>query len=140
MANYMFEFHFYCSSFIVRQSNGTLITGRVFDFDDFFDKMRDITYLAKFTNNGTYLFESVMFAGIVANGGGQKRGIFNIEMNERMPNATDQNGNWTNTAISAFSASSGFSPTGTFNQDPSPPSQPAARPAPSRTGRGRDWR
>jgi hypothetical protein len=102
MANYMFEFHFYCSSFIVRQPNGTLMTGRVFDFDDFFDKMRDITYLAKFTNNGTYLFESVMFAGIVANGGGQKRGIFNIEMNERMPNATDQNGNWTNTAISAF--------------------------------------
>lgn len=102
MMNYFFDFHFYCTAVVARQADGSIIGGRIFDFDDIYDKMRRITYHAVFTRNGTYSHDGVFVAGLSAMGGGQKRGAFNIEMNERMPNATDQNGNFTATALLVF--------------------------------------
>lgn len=102
MMNYFFDFHFYCTAVVARQADGSIIGGRIFDFDDIYDKMRRITYHGVFTRNGTYSHDGVFVAGLSAMGGGQKHGAFNIEMNERMPNGTDQNGNFTATALLVF--------------------------------------
>lgn len=102
MINYFFDFHYYCTAVVARQADGSIIGGRIFDFDDYHEKMRRLTYRAVFTRNGTYSHDGVLYAGVSAMGGGMKRGAFNLEMNERMPNATDQNSNFTATAILVF--------------------------------------
>jgi len=40
--------------------------------------MREMTYRAKFTYNGTYVFDAVMFAGTLGVYTGMKEGAFSV--------------------------------------------------------------
>ena len=66
--------------------------GRILDFD-FADYMRSITYRAKFVRDGQYVYDAVMFAGIVGVYTGMKGGAFAITENQRF-NQDDNEDAW----------------------------------------------
>ena len=53
------------------------------DFD-YVDYMRAISYRAKFTRGGEYLYDSIMFSGTVGVYTGMKPNAFSISLNQRM--------------------------------------------------------
>lgn len=61
-------------------SNGTIIHSRNLDFEEP-SAMRNIVFRAEFIKNGSYLFDSVMFAGTVGVYTGTKRGAFSVSEN-----------------------------------------------------------
>ena len=65
MINFIYEYESFCTSLIVKMPNGTIIHLRNLDFD-FPDEMRKVTYIAKFYKGDVYVYEGVMFGGLVA--------------------------------------------------------------------------
>jgi N-acylethanolamine-hydrolysing acid amidase len=84
LANYVYEFESFCTSIITRLQNGTILHMRNLDFD-FPDRMRDVTYIAKFYDGDTYLYEGVMFGGLVAMQTGSRPGHYSVTLNQRTP-------------------------------------------------------
>jgi acid ceramidase len=80
MLNYIYEFDSYCSSIIARLSNGTIIHERNLDFY-FPNETRVLVYIGKFYDGDEYLFDSVMFAGVVGFSTAFKPGAFSISLN-----------------------------------------------------------
>jgi hypothetical protein len=85
MINYVYEFDSFCTSIIAKLQNGTIIHERNLDFY-FPNSTRNITYIAKFYRGDRYLFDSVMFAGIIGVYTGQKEGAFSVTLNQRENN------------------------------------------------------
>ena len=80
--NSLYELESWCTSVIVRLSNGTIIHGRNLDFDNA-DAMRGITYNARFVHGTKYSFDAVMFGGVVGTYTGVKKGAFSVTENQR---------------------------------------------------------
>ena len=84
MVNYVYEFESFCTSIITRLNNGTILHMRNLDFD-FPDQMRQVTYVAQYYKGGQYLYEGVMFGGLVAMQTGFRKGAFSVSLNQRTP-------------------------------------------------------
>lgn len=82
LVNTLYELEAYCTSIVARKVDGSIIQGRVMDFD-FSDDMRKGTYNARFVKNGKRVFDAVMFAGTVGVYTGVRYGAFGITLNER---------------------------------------------------------
>jgi penicillin V acylase-like amidase (Ntn superfamily) len=76
----LYELESFCTSIVAKKTDGTIIHGRVLDFD-FPDQMRPITFQANYVKNGQPIFESMMFAGTVGIYTGFKEGKFSISEN-----------------------------------------------------------
>jgi len=99
MANYAYEMSAFCTSIIVKQTNGTLLHGRNLDFS-FASDMKKVTYQALWYRGEDYVYESMMFAGNVGIYTGMKPGAFSISENER---TVAKGGNSTISKIVSFS-------------------------------------
>lgn len=84
LMNFVYEFDSYCTSLIARLSNGQIIHQRNLDFY-FANVTREITYIAKFYRGDVYLYDAVMFGGIVGTYTGYKEGAFAVTLNQREP-------------------------------------------------------
>lgn len=84
MLNYVYEFDSFCTSIVARLSDGTIIHQRNLDFY-FPENTRNITYIAKFYRGDRYLFDAVMFGGLISTYTGYKEGAFSITLNQRAP-------------------------------------------------------
>ena len=80
MANFAYEFVSFCTSMIVRMPDGTIYHERNLDFD-FPEQMRNITYIAQFYDGDNFVYEGVMFGGLVAMQTGYRPGAFSVTLN-----------------------------------------------------------
>lgn len=85
MINYLYEFKTFCTSAIVKQSDGRIIHDRNLDFS-FAEGMRRLSYEAHFMKNGKVVFKTVMFTGITGVYTGMREGAYSISENTRTPN------------------------------------------------------
>ena len=79
---YLYEFSNFCTSTIVRNSDGLIIHDRNVDFP-ITDYMRNITYIAHFYRGEEKIFEATMFAGATAVMTGIKKNAFSLSLNGR---------------------------------------------------------
>jgi hypothetical protein len=82
LVNGLYELEAWCTSIIAKQADGTIIHSRNLDFDNA-SVMRDITYKARFERGGEYVFDAVMFGGVMGVYTGMRAGAFSISENER---------------------------------------------------------
>jgi hypothetical protein len=87
MVNYVYQLDSYCTSIVAKLQNGTIVHVRNLDFY-FANKTRDITYIAKFYKGDKYLFEAVMFGGVISTYTGYKEGSYSVTLNQRYTNST----------------------------------------------------
>jgi len=80
----MYEIETWCTSVILKLTNGTIIHSRNLDYENS-NELRAVTYRAKFVKSGVYQYDAVMFAGTVGVYSGMKKGAFSITMNRRFP-------------------------------------------------------
>lgn len=85
LANSLYELESYCTGVIARQFDGTIIHGRVMDFD-FTDTLRKSVYTAEFYHGDQFLFHAEMFGGINGVYTGMRPNGFSITLNQRFPN------------------------------------------------------
>lgn len=78
LLNQVYELGAWCTSIVAKQADGTIIHSRNLDYNHAADEMRNITYRAKFIQNGKYSFDAVMFAGTLGVYTGMKDGGFSI--------------------------------------------------------------
>ena len=76
--NSIYEFEAWCTSIIVKQTDGTIIHSRNLDFNVQEDIMRSMTYNAKYMKDGKYLFDAVMFGATIGTYTGMKANGFSI--------------------------------------------------------------
>lgn len=84
LINYIYEFEAFCTSIIVKNSNGTIIHGRNLDFG-FSEALRNTTYIANFYKNDEHIFDAVMFAGYIGIMTAEKAGAYSLSINLRQP-------------------------------------------------------
>jgi N-acylethanolamine-hydrolysing acid amidase len=85
LINALYEIESWCTSIIVKQSDGSIIHARNLDFDNPAG-MRKVTYRVTFTKDGEYAYDAVMFAGNCGVYTGIKAGAYSISENQRAPN------------------------------------------------------
>jgi hypothetical protein len=64
MINYVYEIDSYCTSIVARMKNGTVLLGRNLDFY-FPEEGKRTIFNGRFYDGDKFLFEAVMFAGMV---------------------------------------------------------------------------
>ena len=84
LVNYVYEFESFCTSIITKLPDGTILHMRNLDFD-FPDEMKQVTYIAQFYRDNEYVYEGVMFGGLVAMQTGYRPGAFSVSLNQRTP-------------------------------------------------------
>ncbi len=62
--NYLYELQAYCTSIVMKLTDGQVILGRNLDFD-FASDLRKQTFEAHWYKGDKFVFESIMFAGTV---------------------------------------------------------------------------
>ena len=82
MVNSLYELDAWCTAIVSKFRNGTLFMARNLDFY-FANETRKVSYIGKFYRGDTYLFESVMFAGLTSVFTAFKPNAFAISINER---------------------------------------------------------
>jgi hypothetical protein len=82
MLNSLYELDAWCTAIVGRLSNGTIFMARNLDFY-FANETRKVAYIGRFYNGDSFLFESVMFAGLTSVFTGFKPKAFALSLNER---------------------------------------------------------
>jgi penicillin V acylase-like amidase (Ntn superfamily) len=88
VANYAYEFVAFCTSIVAKQMDGKILHMRLLDFFDV-DNTKNMTYIAEFYRNNTFLYKAVMTGGSPLIPTGYKEGKFSISLNSRYHNITD---------------------------------------------------
>jgi hypothetical protein len=85
LVNLVYELRTYCTSLLVRTSNGTILHGRNLDFDLNTDLLRRLTFHGKFfrTSKPTFTYESIHFAGSIGLLTSSRPGYFSLSINQR---------------------------------------------------------
>ena len=78
--NVMYEMGSFCTSIVASQADGTIIHGRIMDFD-WTNFLRNIAYKAKFVRGDKHVYDGVLFAGTLGVLTGMKPGAFSISIN-----------------------------------------------------------
>ncbi|CAG9311978.1 unnamed protein product [Blepharisma stoltei] len=80
--NFMYEYNAFCTSIVVRLTNGTIIHGRNLDYDSE-EFLRNTTVVIDVTKDGKLLYTSVGFAWYLGVGTGISYSGFSITQNQR---------------------------------------------------------
>ena len=80
--NACYEIVAWCTSIIAKQANGEIIHARNLDYG-FEDLMRALTFRAHYKQNGEFIFDAVMFAGVAGVYTGEKEKAFSISQDTR---------------------------------------------------------
>jgi N-acylethanolamine-hydrolysing acid amidase len=81
---YVYEFSAFCTSAIIKMTDGTIVLDRNLDFA-FSATMRNITYIARYTKGKEVLFEAPMFAAMNGVLTGSRPGAWAVSLNQRKP-------------------------------------------------------
>jgi len=81
---YVYEFSAFCTSSVIKQTDGTIVLDRNLDFA-FSETMRNITYIAHYMNGKELLFEAPMFAAMNGVLTGYRKGQWAVSLNQRKP-------------------------------------------------------
>lgn len=100
LINLVYELRTYCTSLLVRTSNGTILHGRNLDFDLNTDLLRRLTFHGKFfrTSKPNFTYESIHFAGSIGLLTGLRPDYFSLSINQRNTNDKD----WWMNALMSF--------------------------------------
>jgi len=82
--NMIYDIESFCSAIIAKQTDGTIIHGRMMDFEAT-GMMKGLVYRGEYYRNGEPLFHSVMFGLTTGVYTGSKPGAFNVSLNQRYP-------------------------------------------------------
>jgi hypothetical protein len=82
IANFVYELVAYCTSLLAKQTDGTLMHLRLYDFLAA-DITKNITYIADFQRGGKHLYTAVMNGGTNFFPTGMKDNQFSITLNQR---------------------------------------------------------
>jgi hypothetical protein len=80
--NYIYEYHAYCTSVIVRTTDGTIIHGRNLDYN-FQDNIRESTADVEVYKDGKLLYHTIMWTWYMGVHTGFKPGMFSVSLNEK---------------------------------------------------------
>ena len=99
LINLVYELRTFCTSLLVRTSNGTIIHGRNLDFDLNTDLLRRLTFQGNFyrQSDPTFTYESIHFAGSIGLLTSSRSGYFSLSINQRVVNDKDW---WMNALMS----------------------------------------
>ena len=79
-ANCLYELQSFCTSIVASQADGTIVHGRVMDFD-YNEYLRSIAYKAKFVRGEEHVYDAVLFGGTVGIYTGMKPNAFSVSIN-----------------------------------------------------------